>query len=165
MHTQSMSHSVQPECTSALFSLRRAGHCSKEVWRRKRMTQSEVLTGPVGPQLYRGTLGTNACTHAHTTHKYTHTHTHTLRHTHTNACMHRQIGSACPSSSPPSQLPPSSSSPSSSAPLLGTTGLTRQWSSRSPPGWQSCSGVVRGWRWRGLSRGGWGRKGRGNCDH
>ena len=48
------------------------------------MTQSEVLTGPVDPQLYRGTLGTNACTHAHTTHKYTHTHTHT----HTNAHKH-----------------------------------------------------------------------------
>ena len=104
-----------------------------------------------------GSTGPTA-TASHGTNAHTHT-IHTLMHIHTR--MHRQIGSACPSSSPLSKLPQASSSFTP----LWTAGLTRQWSSRSPPGWHCCCRVVREWRWRGLSRGGWDRRERGKCDH
>ena len=59
MHTQSMSHSAQPLHESALFSLRGAGHCSKEMRSGGEGGCTHRLqTGPVDPCM-------GQCTHTH----------------------------------------------------------------------------------------------------
>ena len=102
--------------------------------------------GRVRPTDWCSGLTATGTHRGHMTHTHKHKHDRMHAHTHT-------LKVYAPPSSPPSQ-PPLSFFPSS-VPLGGLTG---QWSSRSPPGWQRWSRLVRGWS---HNRGGWGRRERG----